>query len=75
MPRSVGPAARNDRPKGAACGFGWSSGYCCKSPDKPFGISCELPCARRDFGCRDDNKADTFSADKPRVGSAPALRI
>ncbi|MCK7625990.1 phospholipase [Streptomyces sp. RS10V-4] len=63
-------AARNNQAKWAAYGFDWSTDYCSKSPDNPFGFPFKLSCARHDFGYRNYKKAGTFSANKARLDSA-----
>lgn len=63
-------AARGDRPKWAVYRFDWSTDYCSKSPDNPFGFPFEISCARHDFGYRNYKKAGAFSAHKPRLDSA-----
>ncbi|MGP8303175.1 phospholipase [Streptomyces inhibens] len=63
-------AARGDRSKWSAYAFDWSTDYCSKSPDNPFGFPFEISCARHDFGYRNYKKAGTFTADKPRLDSA-----
>ncbi|GGU69013.1 hypothetical protein GCM10010211_38100 [Streptomyces albospinus] len=64
------PAARNRRAKGAAYGFDWSTDYCTRLPDNPFGFPFKTSCARQDFGYRSDKEAGTFAVDEPRVDRA-----
>ncbi|UJB40983.1 MULTISPECIES: phospholipase [Streptomyces] len=63
-------AARNNQAKWAAYDFDWSTDYCSKSPDNPFGFPFKLSCARHDFGYRNYKQAGTFSANKARLDSA-----
>ncbi|MEU7190426.1 phospholipase [Streptomyces sp. NPDC045369] len=63
-------AARGNQGKWAAYQFDWSTDYCTKSPDNPFGFPFETSCARHDFGYRNYKKAGTFAANKPRLDSA-----
>ncbi|MFI2241552.1 phospholipase [Streptomyces chrestomyceticus] len=63
-------AARGNQGKWAAYAFDWSTDYCSKSPDNPFGFPFETSCARHDFGYRNYKKAGTFAANKPRLDSA-----
>lgn len=63
-------AARGSQGKWAAYQFDWSTDYCSKSPDNPFGFPFETSCARHDFGYRNYKKAGTFAANKPRLDSA-----
>ncbi|GAA2665473.1 phospholipase [Streptomyces lunalinharesii] len=63
-------AARNAQGKWAAYAFDWSTDYCSKSPDNPFGFPFKLSCARHDFGYRNYKNAGTFAANKPRLDSA-----
>ncbi|WP_275465552.1 phospholipase [Streptomyces noursei] len=63
-------AARNAQGNWAAYAFDWSTDYCSKSPDNPFGFPFKLSCARHDFGYRNYKKAGTFAANKPRLDSA-----
>lgn len=63
-------AARNNQGRWAAYAFDWSTDYCSKSPDNPFGFPFKLSCARHDFGYRNYKKAGTFSANKARLDSA-----
>ncbi|KEF22190.1 hypothetical protein DF18_02375 [Streptomyces rimosus] len=63
-------AARGNQAKWAAYRFDWSTDYCSKSPDNPFGFPFETSCARHDFGYRNHKKAGTFAANKPRLDSA-----
>ncbi|KUL35219.1 hypothetical protein ADL22_27805 [Streptomyces sp. NRRL F-4489] len=63
-------AARTNQAKWAAYDFDWSTDYCSKSPDNPFGFPFKLSCARHDFGYRNYKKAGTFAANKARLDSA-----
>ncbi|MFI9048895.1 phospholipase [Streptomyces sp. NPDC053427] len=63
-------AARGDQAKWSAYDFDWSTDYCSKSPDNPFGFPFEISCARHDFGYRNYKKAGTFPANKARLDSA-----
>lgn len=63
-------AARGDRSKWSAYDFDWSTDYCSKSPDNPFGFPFDISCARHDFGYRNYKSAGTFTANKPRLDSA-----
>ncbi|RCH66875.1 hypothetical protein DT019_19990 [Streptomyces sp. SDr-06] len=63
-------AARTDPSRWSASGFDWSTDYCSKSPDNPFGFPFKLSCARHDFGYRNYKAAGQFPANKARVDSA-----
>ncbi|MFG3284821.1 phospholipase [Streptomyces sp. NPDC048111] len=63
-------AARANQAKWAAYGFDWSTDYCSKSPDNPFGFPFKSSCARHDFGYRNYKAAGQFPANKARVDSA-----
>ncbi|MFG2289481.1 phospholipase [Streptomyces sp. NPDC048595] len=63
-------AARGDRVKWSAYAVDWSTDYCSKSPDNPFGFPFEISCARHDFGYRNYKRAGAFTANKPRLDSA-----
>ncbi|MER5561538.1 phospholipase [Streptomyces sp. NPDC002506] len=67
---SAWQAAHNDQGRWAAYGFDWSTDYCSKSPDNPFGFPFKLSCARHDFGYRNYKAAGQFPANKARVDSA-----
>ncbi|WP_411125531.1 phospholipase [Streptomyces sp. x-19] len=63
-------AARDAQGKWAVYAFDWSTDYCSKSPDNPFGFPFKLSCARHDFGYRNYKKAGTFAANKTRLDRA-----
>ncbi|AXG78024.1 phospholipase [Streptomyces paludis] len=63
-------AARANPGAWSAYGFDWSTDYCSKSPDNPFGFPFKNSCARHDFGYRNYKAAGTFSANKARLDSA-----
>lgn len=63
-------AASGERSKWSAYDFDWSTDYCSKSPDNPFGFPFEISCSRHDFGYRNYKRAGTFTANKPRLDSA-----
>ncbi|MDW6061318.1 phospholipase [Streptomyces sp. FXJ1.4098] len=63
-------AARNNQSAWAAYQFDWSTDYCSKSPDNPFGFPFKTACARHDFGYRNYKAMGTFSANKARIDSA-----
>ena len=63
-------AARGNQSNWSAYGFDWSTDYCSKSPDNPFGFPFQISCARHDFGYRNYKDAGTFDANKPRLDSA-----
>ncbi|NUP45571.1 MAG: hypothetical protein HOY76_53215 [Streptomyces sp.] len=63
-------AARNNQGAWSAYQFDWSTDYCSKSPDNPFGFPYKTACARHDFGYRNYKAMGTFSANKARIDSA-----
>ncbi|MFE9403699.1 phospholipase [Streptomyces sp. NPDC006530] len=63
-------AARNDQSRWSAYAFDWSTDYCSKSPDNPFGFPFKPSCARHDFGYRNYKAAGQFPANKARIDSA-----
>ncbi|MET9361402.1 phospholipase [Streptomyces sp. NPDC006632] len=63
-------AARANQAHWSAYGFDWSTDYCSKSPDNPFGFPFKASCARHDFGYRNYKAAGQFPANKPRIDSA-----
>ena len=63
-------AARNNQGAWSAYQFDWSTDYCSKSPDNPFGFPFKTACARHDFGYRNYKAIGTFSANKARLDSA-----
>ncbi|MBW5485056.1 phospholipase [Streptomyces bambusae] len=63
-------AARANQTRWAAYNFDWSTDYCSKSPDNPFGFPFQTACARHDFGYRNYKAAGTFTANKPRLDDA-----
>lgn len=63
-------AARGNQAAWAAYRFDWTTDYCSKSPDNPFGFPFQISCARHDFGYRNYKDAGTFDANKPRLDSA-----
>ncbi|MFD7019589.1 phospholipase [Streptomyces sp. NPDC059161] len=63
-------AAHDDQARWSAYDFNWSTDYCSKSPDNPFGFPFKLSCARHDFGYRNYKAAGRFPANKPRLDSA-----
>ncbi len=63
-------AAHNDQARWAAYDFNWTTDYCSKSPDNPFGFPFKLSCARHDFGYRNYKAAGQFPANKARIDSA-----
>ncbi|MFE9373259.1 phospholipase [Streptomyces sp. NPDC006711] len=63
-------AARADQSHWSTYGFDWSTDYCSKSPDNPFGFPFKSSCARHDFGYRNYKAAAQFPANKPRLDSA-----
>lgn len=48
----------------------WSTNYCTASPDQPLGFDFRLSCYRHDFGYRNYQAVDDFSANKPRLDDA-----
>ncbi|RSS80712.1 phospholipase [Streptomyces sp. WAC06614] len=63
-------AARANQSRWSAYNFDWSTDYCSKSPDNPFGFPFQTACARHDFGYRNYKAAGSFPANKPRLDDA-----
>ncbi|MEU1789840.1 phospholipase [Streptomyces sparsogenes] len=63
-------AARNNQGAWSAYQFNWTTDYCSKSPDNPFGFPFQTACARHDFGYRNYKALGAFDANKSRLDSA-----
>ncbi|MCA6091163.1 phospholipase [Streptomyces sp. SCA3-4] len=63
-------AARQNQGAWASYRFDWSTDYCSKSPDNPFGFPFRNSCARHDFGYRNYKVTGTLEANKARLDNA-----